>query len=83
MNSGPYTQISRLGNPLVNEVIIPMGKKDYWNTQPPAHDKQFAAYVAHPELAELLPVAVSGGLPQPGRAQQVGQGRARTSRRSC
>ena len=42
VNSGPYIQVSRLGNPLFNEVIIPMGKKDYWNTQPPAHDKQFA-----------------------------------------
>ena len=41
--SGPNTQVSRLGNPLVNEVIIPMSKKDYWNTQEPEHDKQFAA----------------------------------------
>ncbi len=32
---GPWTQISRLGNPLINEVIIPMGVKDYWNTQAP------------------------------------------------
>ena len=42
VNSGPFVQVSRLGNPLVNEVIIPMGKKDYWNTQQPADDKQFA-----------------------------------------
>jgi Domain of unknown function (DUF4331) len=53
---GPWRQVSRLGNPLVNEVIIPMSKKDYWNTQPPRNDKQFATYVAHPELAALLPV---------------------------
>ena len=33
---GPWTQISRLGNPLINEVIIPMGVKDYWNTQAPS-----------------------------------------------
>ena len=44
------------GNPLFNEVLVPLGKKDFWNHQPPAHDKQFAAYVAHPELAALLPV---------------------------
>ncbi len=61
--SGPYTQISRLANPLVNELIIPLGKKDYWNTQPPAHDKQFASYVAHPEFAALLPVLYPGAFP--------------------
>jgi hypothetical protein len=64
VNSGPFTQVSRLGNPLFNEVIVPMGKKDYWNTQPPAHDKQFASYVAHPELAELLPSLYPGVFPE-------------------
>jgi hypothetical protein len=54
--SGPWRQVSRLGNPLFNEVLVPLGKKDYWNSQVPAHDKQFASYVAHPELAGLLPV---------------------------
>jgi len=61
--SGPFTQVSRLANPLVNEVIIPLGKKDFWNTQQPAHDKQFAQYVAHPELAALLPVLYPGVFP--------------------
>jgi hypothetical protein len=56
VHSGPWRQVSRLANPLFNEVLIPLGKKDYWNTQRPAHDKQFAAYVAHPELAALFPV---------------------------
>jgi hypothetical protein len=54
--SGPWDQVSRLGNPLINEVLIPLGQKDYWNTQEPAHDKQFASYVAQPQLAALLPV---------------------------
>jgi hypothetical protein len=54
--AGPWRQVSRLGNPLFNEVLVPLGKKDYWNHQPPVHDKQFASYVAHPELAGLLPV---------------------------
>jgi len=61
--SGPFTQVSRLANPLVNEVLIPMSKKDYWNHQPPAHDKQFASYVTHPELAGLLPVLYPGVFP--------------------
>jgi hypothetical protein len=55
--------VSRLANPLINEVIIPLGKKDYWNTQHPVNDKQFATYVAHPELAALLPVIYSPNFP--------------------
>ncbi|MGI8870975.1 MAG: DUF4331 domain-containing protein [Candidatus Limnocylindria bacterium] len=43
-NSGPWRQISRLGNPLVNEVIIPVGMKDYWNSQQPKDDRQFEKY---------------------------------------
>jgi Domain of unknown function (DUF4331) len=62
--SGPFTQVSRLANPLINEVIIPLGKKDFWNTQKPAHDKQFAQYYAHPEVAALLPALYPGVFPQ-------------------
>src|ERR1039458_5514321 len=45
---------------LINEVIIPMSMKDYWNTQSPADDKQFASSYANPELAGLLPVLYPG-----------------------
>jgi len=61
--SGPYVQVSRLGNPLVNEVVVPMSKKDFWNAQAPADDKQFAAAVLNPELAQLLPVLYPGVFP--------------------
>ncbi|HXW38080.1 MAG TPA: DUF4331 domain-containing protein, partial [Acidimicrobiales bacterium] len=63
VESGPWVQVSRLGNPLVNEVVVPMSKKDYWNAQPPSADKQFAAAVANPELAQLLPVLYPGVFP--------------------
>jgi hypothetical protein len=53
--SGPWVQVSRLGNPLFNEVIVPLGKKDRWNTKHPAGDKEFVKHVQHPELAKLLP----------------------------
>jgi hypothetical protein len=53
---GPWTQVSRLGQPLINEVIIPIGKKDLWNRTAPKDDAQFVQYYAHPELAGLLPV---------------------------
>lgn len=51
---GGFSQISRLGNPLVNELLNPMAVKDRWNAQPPAHDSEFAQYVLHPELASLI-----------------------------
>jgi hypothetical protein len=54
--SGPWVQVSRLGNPLVNEVIVPLGDKDRWNTTYPADEKQFRKYFEHPEVAKLLPV---------------------------
>ncbi|HEU5099551.1 MAG TPA: DUF4331 domain-containing protein [Roseiflexaceae bacterium] len=51
--SGEYVQVSRLGQPLVNEVIIPLGQKDYWNSTAPAQDSQFQKYYEKPELAAL------------------------------
>ncbi len=62
-NSGPYVQISRLGNPLLNEVLIPIGKKDFFNSQSPSADSQFAAMVEMPEIAKLLPVLYPGVFP--------------------
>jgi Domain of unknown function (DUF4331) len=54
---------TRLGNPLFNEVIVPMVEKDYWNATPPTADKEFAKYVAKPELAGLLPALFPGVFP--------------------
>ena len=54
--AGDWVQVSRLGNPLFNEVIVPLGDKDRWNALPAAEDAQFLKYVQHPELAGLLPV---------------------------
>jgi Domain of unknown function (DUF4331) len=54
MDSGPWRQVSRLGNPLFNEVLVPLGKKDRWNSLPPHVDKEFASYVTQPGLAALL-----------------------------
>ena len=56
VESGPFVQVSRLGNPLFNEVIVPMSRKDLWNALPPTSDRQFAPFVRRPELAKLLPV---------------------------
>ena len=61
--SGPWVQVSRLGNPLFNEVVVPMGQKDKWNALPPASDSEFAKYVERPELQKLLPVLYPGVFP--------------------
>jgi hypothetical protein len=55
-NVGPEVQVSRLGNPLANEVLIPLGQKDYWNRQDPVDDKQFVDRYLSPELAGLIHV---------------------------
>ncbi|HEY3830978.1 MAG TPA: DUF4331 domain-containing protein [Acidimicrobiia bacterium] len=62
-NTGPWTQVSRLGNPLFNEVLVPMEHKDDWNRTDPVHDSNFASGVLHPELGALLPVLYKGHFP--------------------
>jgi Domain of unknown function (DUF4331) len=49
-----WTQVSRLGNPLVNEVVVPTPFKDVWNRSRPVDDKQFAGPVVTPILAKLM-----------------------------
>jgi hypothetical protein len=52
--NGPEVQISRLGAPLVNEVVVPVGAKDLWNSSQPKDDGQFLGGVTDPEAARLL-----------------------------
>ena len=64
-NSGDFVRTSRLGNPLVNEVVVPLGAKDYFNASLPSDDggKNAEAYVplvTDPELAKLIPVLYPG-----------------------
>ncbi len=44
--SGSFVQVSRLGNPLVNEVVVPVGLKDHFNASQPINDAQFGPKVA-------------------------------------
>jgi hypothetical protein len=76
LSSGPFRQVSRLGNPLFNEVLIPLGLKDLWNTLPPSDDKRFESHVTHPELASLLPVLYPGVFPNLAALVQAGNPRA-------
>jgi LPXTG-motif cell wall-anchored protein len=51
---GKYRQVSRLGNPLVNEVVIPVGEKDRFNASDPKDDGQFLKRVTEPELPKVV-----------------------------
>ncbi|WP_024605716.1 MULTISPECIES: DUF4331 domain-containing protein [unclassified Pseudoalteromonas] len=54
VNGGALTQVSRLGSPLVNELVIGIKDKDAFSTAHPKDDAQFLDYVSHPALPELL-----------------------------
>jgi Domain of unknown function (DUF4331) len=56
VNGGAWTQVSRLGMPLVNELVIGLPDKDHFNSSAPQNDGQFANYVTNPSLPALLSV---------------------------
>ena len=57
--AGDFVQVSRLANPLVNELVIGLSKKDLFNASHPQDDVQFAKYVTNPTLPELLELLFS------------------------
>ena len=62
-HDGKYVQVSRLGMPLTNEAVIPIGLKDKWNATSPynGEDLQFAKYFTNPELALYMDDSQFGG----------------------
>jgi hypothetical protein len=67
-----YVQVSRLGNPLVNEVIIPIGQKDHFNATQPSQDaKLYGKYVLNPELAHVMNLLFNVGAPEHNRTDIV------------
>ncbi|UIJ33708.1 DUF4331 domain-containing protein [Allobranchiibius sp. GilTou73] len=76
INTGPWVQVSRQANPLFNEVLIPITKKDLFNSQQPGNDKQFAQYVTSPELGKLLPSLYPGEFPRLAALNASGKPRA-------
>jgi hypothetical protein len=68
-DGGPLVQVSRLGEPLINEVVIPLGFKDRWNRTDPEDDAQFERLYSAPEVSRLenllygsalAPISVTG-----------------------
>ncbi len=66
-----WVQVSRLGNPLINEVIIPTGLKDVWNRVTPAQDKRFVKYYRQPILAAVINKLYKLGAPTKNREDLV------------
>lgn len=57
---GAWVQVSRLGNPLVNELVIGLPDKDKFNASKPQDDTQFLSYVTNPTLPALLGLVLAG-----------------------
>jgi hypothetical protein len=73
VNSGPWIQVNRLGNPLFNEVFVALKDKDKYNRTSPPQDSQYAIYALNPEVAKLINLVFfgdpqgAGPLPAKGR----------------
>jgi len=69
---GNWVQVSRLGNPLINEVVIPLGRKDQFNRTTPDEDAQrYGQFVTDPELARVLNALFGIGAPETNRTDIV------------
>ncbi|HLK18301.1 MAG TPA: DUF4331 domain-containing protein [Bryobacteraceae bacterium] len=65
--SGTYSQIHRMGNPFVDELMIPTGSKDLWSMSEPKNDSQFASSYSDPQFARILNSIYGIGIPVPPR----------------
>src|SRR5207237_2641144 len=59
---GRFVEVSRLGEPLINEAVIPLGRKDFWNRSEPEDDAQFASFYTSPEVSRLENLLYGGAL---------------------
>lgn len=64
-NAGNWSQIQRMGNPLINELLIGTGSKDRFSMDQPSNDSQFASFFLDPLLARLLNAATGGAIAIP------------------
>jgi len=67
VGSGGYAQVQRMGNPLINELIIGTGSKDFWSMSEPVNDSQFASFDLDPLLARVLNAIYGIAIPTPPR----------------
>jgi hypothetical protein len=69
--SGDWVQVARMGNPLVNELIIPTDRKDRWNATDPEDEAQFVDFYLNPSLAAVLNLRFNTTFPTSGRTDLV------------
>ncbi len=62
---GPYRQVQRFGNPLINELVIGIGSKDRWSMEKPVNDSQFAHFDLDPQIAHIVAAVYGGALEIP------------------
>ncbi len=62
---GRFKQVSRLSMPLVNELVIGLGKKNTFNSSQPKNDGQFASFVTNPSFPELIEIVFGGAVQAP------------------
>lgn len=60
-HGGAWVQVSRIGMPLTNEAVIPLGSKDRWNSSTPYTDGAYADFFKNPELALYMDASAFGG----------------------
>src|ERR671923_2881223 len=71
-SSDRWVQVSRLGNPLINEVIVPLGQKDKFNATSPADDaRNFGRFALNPEPARILNALFGLGIQETNRSDIV------------
>lgn len=71
VQSGPWVQVSRMGNPLVNEVIIGTVAKDRWNATDPDAEAQFLDFYLNSRLATAINIVFGTSVPTTNRTDLV------------
>jgi hypothetical protein len=69
ISSGVFHQVQRMGNPLINELLIGTGSKDRFSMEQPVNDSQFASFFLDPGLARIVNALTAGAvaIPSPPR----------------
>jgi hypothetical protein len=65
VESGPFVQVQRMGNPLINELVIGIGMKDRFSMDEPANDSQFASFFLDPPIVRIVEALYGGALSVP------------------
>jgi len=71
VSSGSWVQVARLANPLVNELIIGTGSKDFWNSVDPKNEAQFLDFYLNSRLATAMNIVFGTSFPTTNRTDLV------------